>query len=306
MVENTKMKEEKLIQKWLDNELSEEEKRELEQLDGFKDYQKIAVASQYFKAPEFDAIKTYEKIQEKKEKENTRKNWLATIGKIAAVLIIGFLAYTFVFQDSLTEVSTQIATSEDISLPDHSQVNVNAASYFAFNENHWKQKREVQLKGEAYFKVAKGEKFTVITPLGEVSVKGTQFNVKQRDNIFVVSCYEGLVEVTTKNDTILLPAGKEFRQVNKTSLVENISATAPSWIMGESNFTSTPLKEVLNELERQYNIKVHTKNLTFDADRTFTGSFVHHNLEQALKAITIPFNLTYKIEGSSVSIIKSE
>lgn len=300
------MKEEKLIQKWLDGELSPEEKRELEQFDAFKDYQKIDAAAQYFKAPKFDADTTYTNIQAQKEKENTRTNWLANISKIAAVLIIGFLAYTFLFQDSLTEVSTQIATSENISLPDNSQVNVNAASYFAFNENQWKQKREVQLKGEAYFKVAKGEKFTVVTPLGNVSVKGTQFNVKQRNNIFVVSCYEGLVEVTTAKDTILLPAGKEYRKINGSSLVESISAQTPAWIAGESNFTSTPLKEVFNELERQYNIKVHLKNLTFGADRTFTGSFVHNNLQQALKAITIPFNLTYKIEGSSVSIIKSE
>ena len=59
------MKEEKLIQKWLDGELSAEEQRELEQLDTFKDYQKIAEASTYFKAPTFDANSTYEKIKDK-------------------------------------------------------------------------------------------------------------------------------------------------------------------------------------------------------------------------------------------------
>ena len=71
------MKEEKLIQKWLDGELSPEEKRELEQFDAFKDYQKIDAAAQYFKAPKFDADTTYTNIQAQKEKENTRTNWLA-------------------------------------------------------------------------------------------------------------------------------------------------------------------------------------------------------------------------------------
>ncbi|WP_304139205.1 FecR family protein [Mesonia mobilis] len=299
------MKEEKLIQKWLDGELSAEEQRELEQLDAFKDYQKIAEASTYFKAPTFDANTTYEKIKEEQQKHQAT-NWLSVVGKIAAILVMAFLSYTMFFTNSTKEFTTEIASTENITLPDNSLINLNAGSHLSFNEDAWEDNRFIALDGEAFFKVAKGEKFTVETALGSVSVKGTQFNVKQRNNLFVVTCYEGLVEVKTEKETVLLPAGKEFRQINEQSLVENISATTPSWTQGKSSFTSTPLKEVLNELERQYDIQIQAKNLTFDAHRTFTGSFVHHNLDQALKAITIPFHLTYKIEGSSVSIVERE
>ena len=300
-----KMKEEKLIQKWLDGELSAEEQREFEQLDAFSDYQKIAKASTYFKAPNFDAETTFEKIKvETNKKQST--NWLNTIGKIAAVLVVALLAYTMFFTNSNQEFNTAIASTENITLPDHSLIKLNAGSNLSFNEENWEENRLIDLDGEAFFKVAKGEKFTVETSLGSITVKGTQFNVKQRDNLLVVTCYEGLVEVKTPIETILLPAGKEFRQINNETLVEHISAKSPSWVQGESSFTSTPLKEVLNELERQYDIQIQAKNLTFDAHRTFTGSFVHNNLDQALKAITIPFHLTYKIKGSSVSIIESE
>ena len=299
------MKEEKLIQKWLDGELSAEEQRELEQLDAFKDYQKIAEASTYFKAPTFDANATYERIKEAKQKHQAT-NWLSVVGKIAAILVMAFLSYTMFFTNSTQEFTTEIASTENITLPDNSLINLNAGSHLSFNEDAWEDNRFIALDGEAFFKVAKGEKFTVETALGSVSVKGTQFNVKQRNNLFVVTCYEGLVEVKTEKETVLLPAGKEFRLINEQSLVENISATTPSWAQGKSSFTSTPLKEVLNELERQYDIQIQAKNLTFDAHRTFTGSFVHHNLDQALKAITIPFHLTYKIEGSSVSIVERE
>ncbi|MBW2962175.1 FecR family protein [Mesonia aestuariivivens] len=301
------MKEEKLIQKWLDGELSQEERAALEQLDAFKDYQKIATASQYFKAPKFDADTTYKKIKEDiQNSDHNSSNWLSVFGKIAAILVLAFISYTMFFSNSSEEFTTQIASTEEIKLPDNSTLQLNASSHLNFSEDHWSENRLVNLDGEAFFKVAKGETFTVQTALGAVSVRGTQFNVKQRDQIFIVTCYEGLVEVKTKNKTVLLPAGKEFRQINQTSIVENISEITPTWTKGESSFTSIPIQEVLNELERQYQVTIQVKNLTFDKNQTFTGSFVHRNLDQALKAITIPFHFTYKIEGDIVSIAKRE
>lgn len=300
------MKEEKLIQKWIAGDLSLEEKRELEQLDSFKDYLKIDTAAQYFKAPEFNTDSTYQNIQHLKTKKNST-NWLYTFSKIAAVLVIAFLGYQLLFSSSLKEINAEIASREQVVLPDQSIVQLNASSYLAYNEDKWAEKRNLDLQGEAFFKVAHGKKFTVNTPTGSVSVKGTQFNIKQRKDIFIVTCFEGLVEVTTPTDTVLLAAGKEYSNIYSTKKLSEITAENPDWLTGESNFKSIPLAEVFNELERQYNLHIQTKNLTFDTtNKNFTGSFVHHNLEQALKAVTIPFQLSYKIEGNSVSITKSE
>ena len=58
--------------------------------------------------------------------------------------------------------------------------------------------------------MAKGRKFTVNTTQGQVMVLGTQFNVENRGNFFEVSCYEGLVQVMFKDQTIKLPAGSSF------------------------------------------------------------------------------------------------
>lgn len=300
------MNKEELIKKWLDNELSLTEREELEKLDGFKDYQKIIASAPYFKAPQFESEKIYKQIQEQKKQSSSSKKWIATISKIAAVLIIGFLSYTVFFKNTNQEFNTQLATTEHIILPDNSSVELNADSYLSFNENSWQENRNVTLNGEAFFKVAKGQKFTVKTPNGQVSVKGTQFNVKQRDNLFIVTCYEGLVEVINAKDTLLVAAGNEYSYVQNSSTFKDINLQKPSWTVGKTSFSNIPLKEVLNELERQYNIKVNLKNLTFDTDQNYTGSFVHHHLEEALKAITIPFNLTYKIDDRSVTIIKSE
>jgi Fe2+-dicitrate sensor, membrane component len=65
-------------------------------------------------------------------------------------------------------------------------VNLNSSSQLSYSKNKWDSKREVTLNGEAFFKVSKGSTFDVITLNGKVSVLGTQFNVKQRENYFEV------------------------------------------------------------------------------------------------------------------------
>ena len=77
-----------------------------------------------------------------------------------------------------------------------------AGSELNYNASKWGEKRELELKGEAFFDVEKGKRFDVNTELGKISVLGTEFNVLSRDSIFKVSCYEGLVQVTYGNEKI--------------------------------------------------------------------------------------------------------
>jgi transmembrane sensor len=62
------------------------------------------------------------------------------------------------------------------------------------------------------------------------------------------------------------------------------------------------LKDVLAEFEKQYNI-----NVTDASNNTlkFTGAFEHDNIENALKSITQPLNLTYTIENNQKVIISN-
>ncbi len=103
-----------------------------------------------------------------------------------------------------------IAEKTAVELPDLSQVKLNAQSRLTFNKKSWNKKREVVLDGEAYFKVAKGSKFSVITKDGTVTVLGTQFNVKHRDNYFEVVCFEGSVGVEYKESSVTLKPGYSF------------------------------------------------------------------------------------------------
>ena len=177
-------------------------------------------------------------------------------------------------------------------------------SLLAFNKNSWKNEREVTLEGEAFFKVAKGSSFHVLTKSGTVKVYGTQFNVKQRDNYFEVICYEGLVGVTYNSQEIKLKPGDSFLIIDGKQIAkEKEKRTTPSWLNNESTFKSLPYKEVIAEFERQYQVDITLLNI--DTNQLFTGSFAHNNLEVALKAITLPLHVTYSKTNHTI-ILKRE
>ena len=302
------MKNEKEILKWLNDELSSKEIEDLKQSEGFETLEKIAHYTAQLQTPKVDAAAAFEafKLRNKTKKEiKVRTLNFKTFYKVAAVLAILLTSSYFLFFNNTTSFETQIAQTKTFNLPDNSEVTLNAASKITFNEKKWKEKRDLSLQGEAYFKVQKGQTFSVNTSDGVVQVLGTHFNVKQRDNYFEVHCYEGLVSVTYKNETVKLPHGKTFRVINnQIQNVEDYEATNPSWIQKESTFSGIPLDQVIAELERQYDIKIKVKGV--DTSKLFTGSFTHTNKDIALQAVTIPLQLSYKTEGKTITFYNYE
>jgi ferric-dicitrate binding protein FerR (iron transport regulator) len=84
--------------------------------------------------------------------------------------------------------------------------------------------------------------------------------------------------------------------------LSNATAQMPSWLSKESSFENVPVHLVLEELERQYGITVNSSDI--EKPRLFNGTFTHTNLELALKSITIPLNLTYKIDNNVITILR--
>lgn len=296
------MKNEKEILKWLNNELSSKEIEDLKQSEDFETLEKIAHYASQLETPKVDANIALEAFKARNHyKKNIKVRTLnfKTFYRVAAVLVVMLTSAYFLFFNNIKSFETQIAQTKTVTLPDNSEVILNAASKLTFNEKKWSDKRALTLEGEAYFKVQKGQTFSVNTAAGIVKVLGTQFNVKERKNYFEVNCYEGLVSVTYNNETIKLPPGKTFRVINGTiENVEDFNAKNPSWIQQESSFNSIPLDQVIAELERQYDMKIKVEGV--DTSKLFTGSFTHTNEKIALQAVTIPLKLSYRIQGRTI------
>lgn len=293
------MKREDLIQKWLDHALNSEELEAFKQLEDYEELTKMQTALQYFKAPEVDVDAAYTAVTTTKKEILKPTSWLKPLLKIAAILVIGFGAYMYATLPTLTTHETVAANKTRVELPDTSEVTLNATTSLSYDKDVWEEKREVNLAGEAYFKVAKGKTFSVITNDGIVTVLGTEFNVKQRNNVFEVFCYEGSVKVSYNDANVVLKPGQRYLIRNgKEFRNEEENLKEPTWIHNESSFKSLPLQEVIQEFERQYDVTVEAKNI--DISQIVTGSFTHTDIDMALQSITLPLNLKYQKKQNSI------
>ncbi len=299
------MKKEDLIKKWLDNDLNANELKAFKKLEDYEALVKLSDSVKHFKADEFDSNKELSSVLQKiKAQKPGKNNWLKPLLRLAAILVISVGVYYFTTNTDTT-VSTLVAEKAAFDLPDLSQVQLNTESSLTFNKKKWNKVREVELQGEAYFKVAKGSKFSVVTKDGTVTVLGTQFNVKQRENYFEVICYEGSVGVNYQERSVTLKPGFSFLIIDGNLFAKDKDERLePSWINNESYFKSLPYKEILNELERQYGISIETNNI--DLAQLFTGTFKHDDLELALKSVTLPLNLKYQLINDTTIVLERE
>jgi len=293
------MEKDYLLKKWLNNNLTDEEQKAFERLEDHDLHTAIIEKASYFKASQFSQAASFESLESRLlEQVPVRKlNWTQTLLRLTGVIVIAFGLYFLLFFNNLTHVETLASEKTTFELPDASTVTLNALTEVSYHKRNWEKHREITLEGEAYFRVAKGEVFDVITEEGVVTVVGTQFNVKQRGPYFEVTCYEGVVKVTSHETTKELLAGDSFSVYGNDVKFDTTTGASPQWTKNVSEFRSIPFREVIAELERQYDISV-----AYDADyatRIFSGGFTHNDLDNALKSITEPLKLTYKMESTT-------
>ena len=292
------------ILKWFNGEISTEEIQRLYPDEDFSILEKAGFYSKHIAVPQLDSAKAladFKKRAFKKDETNVISLNFRSFLRVAAILVVMLSASYFVFFNNDKSFATEVAETKMFNLPDNSEVMLNAQSKLAYNKKDWKDNRTLDLDGEAYFKVTKGNKFKVITDAGTVEVLGTQFNVKERDNYFEVQCYEGSVLVNFENKAVILKPGNSFRVINGAIVpINNFNHNQPSWLLNETSFVNVPLWQVIEEFENQYDIKIIHQGL--DTNVLFSGTFTHKDKNIALQAITIPLKLSYKINGNTVQL----
>jgi len=289
------------LAQWLDGKISDETLKEYVSEEDFLIYKKmqsgLLIMEELEKplASSFNAVQ--QKIQQQKRTKFRRQTYRWSIS-IAASLVLFFGLYSSINVQSTT-IETFFAHQKEIVLLDGSEVIMNSNSEISYQEREWNLKRDVNLKGEAFFKVKKGSSFTVLTDQGTVTVLGTKFNVNASDDFFEVICYEGKVKVNINKEDYFLTPNQAIRRINGNTIERwDSKSISPTWINGESSFKSVPLKYVIKALEKQYNLKFITTKI--DDSLIFTGSFSHKNIEIALASVFKTMNISYSKKDKSV------
>ncbi|MBS7786995.1 FecR domain-containing protein [Flavobacterium sp. CYK-55] len=284
------------LAQWIAGDISDDQLLEMVSDADYQAYAQLrgSLASMQLSEPDLDenfaAIQN--KIQQPKAVVSRSKviSLYASIAVAASVLL--FFGWNAVFSFS-KHFESPYASTQTLALNDDSQVILNAHSSIDYPK-WFSLNRQLKLNGEAFFKVSKGSKFTVETPMGNVQVLGTQFNVLTGKDFLEVSCFEGKVCVTHLGQEWILTPGMDVRiNGNEVQTWNQNIAKQPAWISGESSFTNMPLHMVIQQLEKQYHCTINFPPSL--AQIKYTGSFPHHSLETALQSVCLPLHLKHRI-----------
>jgi ferric-dicitrate binding protein FerR (iron transport regulator) len=182
-------------------------------------------------------------------------------------------------------------------LPDDSYVELNAGSSIQYHPFWFAVSRIVELDGEAFFQVTHGNQFKVHSNLGETTVLGTSFNIFSRENDYNVTCFTGKVQVVSlaKNESVYLYPNEQVyisKEGNLRLIREVKSPSIISWRDNKFFFTGTSVVTVLQEIERQYNIKIQFKG---NPGLTYTGNFSKTLTEkEVLDLVCTSLGLTFE------------
>lgn len=305
------MKEDKLIQDWLSNEVSAKELAEMEKVIAFTE--KLTIPENKPKADAWadilgkinDDASDNEVILVPEKREN--RKWIPWVASIAAIFLMGYFGMLQMEKPSVYTTASTDTISHN--LPDNSVVTLNSQSSISVLEDSWESDRKVRLEGEAFFEVEPGSKFTVVTDYGEVTVLGTSFNVYARPSGFEVTCKTGSVKVSFKESEMTLKPGYKayYTEFSKPSTDLSILKTVEvsvneigAWREGNFYYDGINLQEVINEMERQFDIEIDVSaNLS---GLFYNGYFSKMNLTEALQLVFIPMGLTFEMEGNQVNV----
>ncbi len=231
--------------------------------------------------------------------------------QIAAVFLIVSLAGWWFMKgnfvetpDSMVLVKTTLEEVKEIELPDGTKIWLNGNSELAYDEVF--EKRKVELRGEAFFDVAKKEEqpFEIYSGAAKTVVLGTAFNVRAypaetKVEVTVVRGKVALQEKAHPEKSVILEAGNAgtYKKAAKKVVKETkVKKNADSWKTNQLNFENVSFVEFLESLERHFKVKIETTNKDL-LNCHFTGDYRNPELEQIFQVIEF---------GMDIKIIKEK
>jgi ferric-dicitrate binding protein FerR (iron transport regulator) len=176
--------------------------------------------------------------------------------------------------------------------------------------------RKVELiYGEAYFAVSpstehNGSKFRMLAKGQEVEVLGTEFNVKAYKNeaFIYTTLIEGKVALITLNSSKILTPNDQSVLNTKTNAIAIKQVNTyyeTAWKKGLFAFKNKSLKDIMEVLERWYDIEVAFEDETLETVEFKGVLSKNQNIEEILKLIkNTNYINAYEINNSTIIIKK--
>lgn len=231
----------------------------------------------------------------------------------AAVLVVSSLSYSIYvwLSDSkpqMLQVAVKSGDKAEMTLPDGTNVHLNAVSKLQYNINTNKE-RFVKLTGEAFFNVAPNDKLPFRVQVDDliIEVVGTSFNVNSYKNgIVETTLLTGVVKLSGESlpkEYILSPGEKaRYSSINKTlQITDSDTRVEAGWCDDYLIFYSTPFVDVIAKIERWYGVEIDLKQPKI-ANDLLSGSFRNENIENVIESLSMQYGFDYKIDKNKIVI----
>jgi transmembrane sensor len=259
-------------------------------------------------------------------------NWRLQIGIAASFLLIcgagwlylkststktndALLGFTKpIKQDAIVRFVNKEAKLITHRLPDGTQVCLYPNAELTYPKVFEGKTRQVTFIGEGFFDVAHdaSHPFLIQSDKMQIRVLGTKFNVKAlpKQAIFQVSVVSGSVAVRSMTETgntnpetiILKPQQKVLFEVatnHLTAMETNVEAKKEIFEPISINFSETPISQVINQLERQFNIHIQLSDKAI-AKCLLTADFNNQSLPVILEILCASLDVSYTLSGDTL------
>ncbi|MEH6681269.1 MAG: FecR domain-containing protein [Sediminicola sp.] len=202
-----------------------------------------------------------------------------------------------------------------VALSDGTNIHLNAGSSLRY-PTHFEhmETREVFLKGEAFFEVAKNEKVPFFVHVDDMKVKvvGTSFNISNYadDNAMSTVLVEGAVHLFGPDSIYSHSSGHKLvpgqmavwqRKKGKVSVKNVDTQLYTAWIQGRMVFRNSSFKDIRIKLERQYNTPIENHYAFLD-QQVFNATFDGETLAEVLDSFKEDTAFQYQWKNDKIII----
>jgi ferric-dicitrate binding protein FerR (iron transport regulator) len=247
--------------------------------------------------------------------------------RYAAILVAGSILTVFVMRHyagfwqergaaGLQTITVANGDRQRLTLADGSHVILDAGSVFQYQKRFLGDTREVSLNGEGYFDVQADEDhpFIVHANHATVQVLGTEFNIRawQVNEQVVVSVAEGRVRLAPEDgmvqEAVVIGKGRSSTMAKDGVPSRPVSSDIEEhigWINNEVTFRDVPLREILYQLERWYDIEFVLQDSSVAEERLFIH-LQDDPLEEIVDLIATLIDSEYELRDDSVYLVKRD
>lgn len=246
--------------------------------------------------------------KERKNNHIARSSSLRTeLLKIAGIILLTlggthlYRHYTANEDQSMQIISVPAGQRVNITLPDGTNVWLNARTTIQYPLTFNQKKRQVKLDGQAYFDVVKNPErpFVVQTEKFDVEVLGTKFDVEAYSDKgeFETTLMQGSVKLTSttnQSQTLTLkPDSKALLVDGQLQVVAVDNYNSYRWKEGLICFNNESFSAIMRDFEKYYGISIEVGNSSV-LKYFYTGKFRQADgIDYALRVLQQDIQFTY-------------